>query len=74
MTSVFMLLLIPCEDSVDDEIKVVTDDASREDESVLVDFADSVVVSCCDSHVTLKFPLFPSEITETRKHKQLCKL
>lgn len=74
VTSVFILVLITCEDSVDDGIKFVTDDASREEESVSVDFADSVVVSCCDSHFTLKFPLFPSDITETREHKQLCKL
>lgn len=66
MTSVFMLVLITGEDSVDDGIKVLTGDASRVDKTVLVVFADSVVVSCCDPHFTLKFPLFPSEITETR--------
>lgn len=66
MTSVFMLVLITGEDSVDDGIKVLTGDASRVDKTVLVVFADSVVVSCCDPHFTLKFPSFPSEITETR--------
>lgn len=62
MPSVFMLVLITGEDSVDDGIKVLTGDASRVDKTVLVVFD----VSCCDPHFTLKFPLFPSEITETR--------
>lgn len=60
-----MMVLITGKDSVDVGFKNVTDDASREDETVLVVIADSVVVSCCDPHFTLKFPLFPSKITGT---------
>lgn len=69
MTSVFLLVFTKDEDSIDGELKEGTGDTRRAVEiAVAVVADDSVVISRCDPHFTLTFPLIPPKIPGTGEH------
>lgn len=72
MTTVFLLVFTKDEDSIDGELKEVTGDTRRAVEiAVAVVADDSVVISRCDPHFTLTFPLIPPTIPGTGEHLML---